>query len=271
MLHAERWNTLLILIISAIFFSCESVLDSGEDTLPIDWENGQSIAEAEDGHLTAGERQEWYKSAVELALRDVNSADSTEVEIPDGLVDLYYNALVHVVNSGLDEANRVTNEFEIRARPRMKHGEIIVMPDKEGASDWLQAWREGETETGNAAVDELIQKYDLVLESYSETETNSYGTAILATEKLLNPVAMAMDFEKIEEIINSESNNIAGDGNDILAGIEETFISFRYKKKWGDCPAGCIHTRYFEFHINAFGNVQFIDEGGDDFNEDGVQ
>jgi len=271
MFYPKKYNLLLLLMTAMLFISCDNVLDSGDDAPPVDWENGQTIVEADDEHLSETEVQEWRKSAVELALRTISETDSTKTEIPSELIDLYYNALIHVVNSGIGEAEKATSELEIYARERMKHGEVLVIPDIEASSEWLDAWRSGATETGFEPVDELLERFSLELSSYSEPGNQSYGMALLRTDELLNPLGLAAEFLQVEGISNSEANYIVGDGSDIRATIHDAYVSLRYELKWGDCPAGCIHTSFWEFSVDVYGNVQLIDQGGDEITQDAVE
>ncbi len=252
----------LILIMTV---SCDNLLDTGGETEPpIDWDDGHGIAEAEDGHLSGEEIEKWKKSARELAIRTVRAEDSTRTDIPDDLVSMYYNGLIHVVNSGTEKAREVTEVYGIEARPEFMHGEVLVFPDTVAAASWIGAWRAGETETGRESVDELTAKYNLNLSSFSEKSEQPYASAKLTTDNLLNIPAVAVKFEVIEEISMSEPNFLAGDGNNISTEIRDTHVNFRYELKWGDCPAKCINTHYWEFNVTSEGSVQFLGEGGDD-------
>lgn len=252
-----------LLLILAI--SCDNLLDTGDQIEPpLDWENGQGIVEAEDGHLSEEVTDKWMKSAQELAIRAVRADDSTRTDVPDELVEMFYNGLIHVVNSGTEKAREVTEEYAIGARPEFMHGEILVYPDTVAADSWLDAWRAGETETGQSSVDELTAQYNFSLSSFSEKGGQPYASAKLTTADLLNIPAVAVKFNNIEEISMAGANYLVGDGNDILADIRDTHVGFRYELRWGDCPAECINSHYWEFNVTSEGSVQFIDEGGDE-------
>jgi len=243
--------------------SCDNLLNTESDRSPIDWEDGPGIADAEDSHLPDSTRANYKVSAEELALRAVINQDSTQIDIPENLIDTYYNGLIHIVNSGLQQAEDVTESYSIQARPEFKHGELLVFPDIASSSEWIDAWRNGETNTGNTVIDDLIEKHGLTLESYKESDTTDYGIATFTTDQLLNTIPVAMEFEALADISNAGPNGVVGDGSDIIATVRQTTVEYRYEYGWGDCPAGCSYRHYWVFRVDAEGDVSFEEEGGD--------
>lgn len=261
-----KYTTLgiIFIVIFALFTSCEGLTDFGGVQSPIEWEDGPGIVEAEDGNLSDSVKNEWKESARELALRAVIEQDSTMLEVPENLIRTFYNGLIHILKSGTPEAELAAIEFGVRARPAFKHDEVLVYPDTSEASDWLNAWRNGETLTGNSSIDELIEKYELTLRNYSELQSQAVALAVLRSARFVNPIPIANDFAKLPVMSDSYTgvNMLVGDGSDIKADVRQTSVRYRFEYGWGDCPAGCISRHFWGFSVNADGDVDFFGEGG---------
>lgn len=257
---------MICIAIFALFISCESLTDTGDIQTPIEWEDGPGIIEAGDGSLPDSVKNEWEKSAQELALRVVIEEDSTMLEVPDNLVETFYNGLIHILKSDIAEAELATEEYNVQARPSFKHSEVVVYPDTAKASDWLDAWRNGDTITGNSGIDELIEKYDLTLKSYNELQSQAVGQAVLTSARFVNPIPIANDFAGLPAIsdLYTGVNSLIGDGSDITATLQQTSVHYRFEYGWGDCPAGCISHHYWDFSVSADGEVEFLGEGGNE-------
>lgn len=266
MFSSYKFTTIgiIFIVIFAIFTSCEELTDTGGVQTPIEWENSPGIVEAEDGNLPDSVKSELEKSARELALRAVIEQDSTTLEVPENLVQTFYNGLIHILKSGIPQAEQAAEEFGVRARPAFKHNEVLVYPDTSEASDWLNAWRNGETFTGNSSIDELIEKYDLTLKNFSELQSQTVALAVLQSARFVNPIPIANDFAKLPVMSDSYTgvNMLVGDGSDITADIQQAVVRYRFEYGWGDCPAGCISRHFWDFGVTAEGDVDFLGEGG---------
>lgn len=255
-----------LMFILAIFTSCDGLTGTEQNQPPIDWEDGPGIVEGDDSALPDSARPEWRKSARELALRHVVEVDSMEPTVPENLVDTYYNGLIHIATSSLESAKEATDEYAVRARPKFAHNQVLVFPEKDESTGWLDAWREGTVETGIPEIDELTETYDLTVAEFSEMESQSYAMVVLESEEFFNPIPAIADFNELESYfgIRSEVNSLAGDGSNIKNTFPSGYILYRFEYSWGDCPAGCINTHYWDFTVNAEGEAEFVGSGGDE-------
>jgi hypothetical protein len=64
-------------------------------------------------------------------------------------------------------------------------------------------------------------------------------------------------FSKFEGVRFAEPDGYAGDGNDITAVAEDGKIKYTFILGWGDCPAGCTASHFWEFEVSINGNVKF--------------
>lgn len=248
-------NILSVLLVVLLLPNCNSTTVETEDN-PI-----VKIVDGDDSQFSDSLKSLLQEDAATLALRDLQSDPSkkgTVIFILDYIVESYYRGLVYIYNAAsIPEADQVVNKYKIHVFGYPETHRLFVSVDTSKA--WTEAWRNGESLTGNPQVDSLIINYNLKLYRYY---TSLNGAVLYATQPL-NIFALSKKFVGIEGINYSEPDGIMGDGNDITASIDESFITYTFSYGWGDCPAGCIGRHYWEFQVMFDGTVQFIRSYGD--------
>lgn len=241
-----RYGLHLILAVGIMvgLVACDAI---GTDTIL------DRITAPDDSVLPDSVRQQYQEDAAQLAMRRIQrtNPEASAVTLSDNLVQLYYHALVHVYATD-DLTGRDTIET-IHTFPRYNTHEVTVAVDLD--ADWTAAWQDGERLTGKAAVDSLLQTYDLSVESRLDA---SQPSVLLRSEAPINTVALGRRFEAIEGVEYAEQNGYGGDGNDIQARLMENAIMLSYSRGWGDCPAGCIHREVWAYRVDDQGAVRFI-------------
>lgn len=247
-----------------LLFSACSGTDRGTnatgDSAFISWE-GLSMAQANDQDLSNERKTEYRLDAERLAVRFTNNRDSTQTKIPSALGNLFYNGIIHIVNASHPEAEEATNpDYDVHA---------LTPPDPRGfevsvdtAAAWIDAWREGTTQTGNDEVDNLLAQFDLSLFEYHELENSSIARAYLRSDYAINVYAVARLFEEIEDIEGS-GTEIAGDGSDMTVLFFDDHLRYTLEYGYGDCPSGCTNRHKWNFRVFEDGSVEFIGEQGD--------
>ena len=255
------WIFLLLIAAS----SCSVVGDSGTQD-PIDWENGESIVPANDELLSDEQRASYLEDAEKLAVRHINERDSTQAEIPQELVDLFYNGLVHIALSDHAKAEEATETHQVHARMPANPREIIVQADT--TAEWIDAWRNGVTETGNADLDDLIEQFNFTLVEYRELEhVLPAAIATLRSDRAINGHAVGRLFAKHEDI-ESAGYDLVTDGSDIRVTLFSDHLQYTFEYGFGDCPAGCIGNHRWHFEVYKDGDVVFAGEEGDPLPEE---
>lgn len=260
-----RNNTITTLLLIAIGMStisaCNGLLDSSNSQPnPISWQEGTEIIKGSEENLSEKEQQAYRADAEKLAIRYINNADSTQTTIPDKLIGNLYNGLIHIATSPNSKAKEVSEEYEIHARIPSHSRQVIVYVDTTTA--WVDAWQEGNTETGNENVDELTNTYNLELVEYTALESTPNAIVKLQADRAFNVFAVGRKFRQLEDIENAGSEGIT-DGNEINVLFFGSHLRYYFELGFGDCPAGCINRHTWIFDVYRDGKVEYMGEKGD--------
>jgi len=103
--------------------------------------------------------------------------------------------------------------------------------------------------TGKSELDELLNFYgfDSVRLSYSYPR---FPWMTIYTDKEFNMIPVENELEELSSIEIAEfSKGCIGDGNNITLERFEDYAIISFSIGSGDCPAGCIKRRYWEFRV----------------------
>lgn len=234
----------LVLVLALSLAACDAL---STDTIL------ERITAPNDSSLPDSVKAHYQEDAAQLAMRRIQRIQPGErqaVTLPPDLVQLYYDALVHV-----HQADDVTGRDAIgglHAFPRYPTHEAVVAIDTTVA--WTEAWRQGRRLTGRAEVDQLLEVHDLSV-TYQD---GRQPRVVVRSEPPINTVALVQRFEAIPGVAYAELNMYGGDGNDIRAALGEDAMRLTYSRGWGDCPAGCIHRASWTYRVEKDGTVQFV-------------
>jgi len=152
-----------------------------------------------------------------------------------------------VYNLDIPEKDTIFNLNEIHARFCYSFNSIILKVNIE-ASEIINMI-DGIIPTGNIDLDTLLNKYN-----FDKVDT-SYGypsfpwlTVIFSGEYNMIPIKNV--FDKIPSVISTELNSLCvGDGNSITLERNGDISIITFNIGAGDCPAGCIYHKYWEFKV----------------------
>ncbi|MDR2916057.1 MAG: hypothetical protein LBV74_14735 [Tannerella sp.] len=111
--------------------------------------------------------------------------------------------------------------------------------------------------TRGTSLDNILNtyKFDSVQVSYSYPD---FPWLTIFTKNEYNMVPIEKEFNKLSSVLIAEfSRGCIGDGNNITLerGSDSAVITFSIG--YGDCPAGCIYHRYWEFRVSN-GIAEFV-------------
>ncbi len=161
-----------------------------------------------------------------------------------------------------DELRSIREEYprlkEIHARPTFVLNELLVGLTEEAS--WREGWSEGEVETGNSGLDDLLAEYNIEAVKATSPTDGTYPPEIflLTFERPLNTESLAGEIESAsKEVRYAEPNRIRGDGDDIVLKQRSTKGSKTYvfSEGSGDCLAGCIERSYWTVTLDEDGKM----------------
>ena len=247
-----------ILLFSILTITACDVLNSDGDGI-INWQLGGVVSSDNDADIPDTIKALLKSDAEMLVFVDLTSDPNlkeTQVELPVNDVEKYYRGLVRIYNArNYEPLNKIyvkqsIHTFHYRSLVNLSVGFDTTF-------EWTQAWKNGQQLTGNPAIDNLMETYNLSLSS-------SYlNFVLLKSEKSYNLFALGNKFKDVEGVFWAEPDGLVGDGNNVFAKtLNDGSLCFIYRAAWGDCPAGCISSHYWDVLVSSDGKVKFIKEYG---------
>lgn len=111
--------------------------------------------------------------------------------------------------------------------------------------------------TGEPLLDKILNtyKFDSVKTLYSYP---SFPWLTVYTKNEYNMIPIEKEFKKVESVSIAEFNKgCIGDGNTIKLTRNEDYAIITFSIGLGDCPAGCIYRKSWEFEVSD-GKAKFI-------------
>lgn len=143
--------------------------------------------------------------------------------------------------------------------PSMRHLYMEVNPQL----PWIQQILQQNFPTGNDTIDSLISNYALSFEF--EQYTGNIYLAYINADSNYNMIAIANLVKNLPDVYHPTSGSIDTGGDyplQIEGGITPNYVDLVYTYKWGDCPAGCIWSRSWEFKVYDDCSVEFVGSYG---------
>jgi len=104
--------------------------------------------------------------------------------------------------------------------------------------------------TGNENLDYLLKKYnfDSVRTIFNYPE---FPWLTIYTPSVYNMLPIQKEFRKLPFVAYAEMNMWCFDGNNITLKRDKESATITFSIGSGDCPAGCIHHKYWEFRVKS--------------------
>lgn len=246
---------ILLLVMATIGCNNSDLLNSDGEFVALNDE--VKILKANDSDLSKEEKELVQKISESLAVRYVNEQHPDETEIAPLIVDYFYNGLVHFYNSDLEEVKTVTDEYSLVVPAPADAREVLIWVDL--SQDWLDSWRNGQTQTGVSEIDELIAKFDLQLVRYRELEhTTNNAVANMKSGNPLNVYAVGALFSELPQIENAGPDGYLTGGRNVKAEVNANYLLLDITVGSGDCPSGCINKINYQFRVFSDGRVEIV-------------
>lgn len=191
-------------------------------------------------------------------MRSLGEPASNDIDIPAELRESVMNGLLAIFNTdNLAARDTVIELHNIHTFTYPALYEIIVSADSN--QSYMKAWAEGNRLTYNAAIDGLMQAYDLDLKQYYNFPWGPI--VVLRAGRPLNLIPLAARFASVTGVGYAEPNGFCCDGSDLTLELIDDHWIYNFVLKWGDCPAGCISHHSWIFSVSAAGTVTYLGNG----------
>lgn len=248
-------NSILVALFSLILVTSLS----GCDPFGLNFSGSNVMIAPADDTMVPDQMKEMYReSAARLVLREIRQSMNLAqagIDIPEDKAENYYRAFVHVYNMETVYSDTVTRILPIFTFPDIELQQLIVSFDED--LPWTREWRKGHRLTGNEEIDALMEQYNLELLNYHAWP---FGHAVvLKSPVFINLAALAPKFTAVDGIQNASPNGRCCDGHNVRATWDDPLrLILEYSAGFGDCPAGCINRRFWEFEVHVDGTVTFL-------------
>ena len=236
--------------ICSILMLCAIVLISCDDEDTVDY--------TKDIKISQYVRDNYYQDAQQLYMNEIinnpnhPNYNNTTLDVQE--IETILKHIQAVYDLNVPERDTVFNVYNIHGYYCYSFNAISlkVTPDDPAINNLVNDIYP----TGNSQFDDLLSTYqfDYVDPAYSYPK---FPWLTIYFKQEYNLIPIVDEFEKLPFVTYSEFNRgCIGDGNTITLkrGDNSAIITFSIGR--GDCPAGCIYHRYWEFVINS-GHAEF--------------
>jgi len=203
--------------------------------------------------------EDYYADAKQLYFDEIikndNHPNFNNPELDEKEIDKIFKIIQAVYNSNSLERDTVFDIYRIHGFYCYSFNSIFLNVNAELPS--IKNLSQGIIPTG----DEML---DNVLAAYSFDSVRVYYTyprfpwLTVFTKKEYNMIPVAKEFNELESVLLADfDKGCMGDGNTITLIRDEDSATITFSIGRGDCPAGCIYRRYWEFKVSG-GVAEFI-------------
>lgn len=81
--------------------------------------------------------------------------------------------------------------------------------------------------------------------------------AVLTFEGRQHPARIAAPYAFLNDVSYAEPNGFSGDWSNVYPWRLSDGMSYLWREAWGDCPAGCINSRFWYFRVTGSG-IEYV-------------
>lgn len=195
-------------------------------------------------------RNNYYDDAIQLYLREISqnkqssAYNTAEIDTAKVFDILQLLQAVHSLNT--EETKYIFENRKIHALQCIGTHSIALEVDTEQSG--IKQLAKGIIPTCNAPLDTILIKYGFNSVHLSYGYPN-FNWLSINTLKTLNLYPVIEDLKKISFIMFAENNGGCFDGDNIKLIQENNSVKIVFSQGDGDCPAGCIIRKYWEYRI----------------------
>lgn len=176
--------------------------------------------------------------------KDPALKDSIRLHQP--LKDTIGKALAAVYNAQTPTTDSLFNFYQVKTflKPSLRRIKVYLDSNTVNISNIQQ----GDKAIGVPSVDSLMNKYNFQVTSTYVIQ--DFPAIHMKSNNPLNLTALVQKMGTLNDVKSASIQEIGGDGNDIIYQKKPGYKVLNFMIRWGDCPAGCIYERQYQFKID---------------------
>jgi hypothetical protein len=191
-------------------------------------------------------------------MHQVAPGDLVHIRIPQVHIDDVSGRLAAVFNTiqSIPESDSVFNIYCVHDANDSYQltGRVLLRVDTNVA--WTQAWRNLIITTGNTFIDDLMTRYNLILEDYYDWSFGHY--ALLSSDSIWNDYALIDSMIMDSGLISGSIDNLIGGAGKIQFSENAGIWIFDFYFEFNDCFDGCDNYRKWSFRVNPDCSVNYL-------------
>lgn len=251
----------IYLILALLLYSCTNPVEKNEELKNEDLKYSENDLKL----LSDSARHLYLQDAAFIEFGTVTKDTNkriNQVILDEDKILSHYEDLVFIYNNSFTLSNSF---FEYASSQHSYGAECLfrIRVSVDTNKSWASNWKNGIKYTGIAAIDTLIDNYNLktnIIGKYN----NKYGYEI-KSDKPINFFALVHKFKMTSEFIYVEPTVFVGGGSSISLKVDGSYKYYIYYFGWGDCPAGCINYHYWIVRLRDK-ELSLVEEGGNPLN-----
>lgn len=198
--------------------------------------------------------------ALQLMERSTLPPEQRSVSPPAPLIDSVEASLRAVASLSHPARDSVISIFSIS--PRLAYDAYTMFILVDSMAPWLPAWVGGRLITGEASIDTVLLPVVASVEPSQVFLTRRDGVSFKLSMRVpIDWFVLESRLQRAQAIREIGPPLLLGDGNQITIDRTGDGFRLRYSIGWGDCPAGCIHHRWWLFEVDEMGRARFLQSG----------
>lgn len=202
------------------------------------------------------------RDAARLALRLESDKDDLRylsAYIPKGNSEQIFNALAGIYLG--DATAQKLEKCNLHTFPNPSIDHCVIIYDKNVA--WARPLAQGINETNSPRINELLDKYNLVIEKHVNW-TDAQDAITIRSRDPLNMAAVANEFNNIEGVAEFDLGIPKILGNDITVRRSSVGWDLDYILRFGSWSTGKGKQHVWKYRVSDGGKIQFLGESGDE-------
>ena len=204
--------------------------------------------------------ENYRDDAVQLYLHEIhnnpNHPNYNIVDIDESEVNQILSIIQSVYNLNIPERDTVFEVYDIPARLCYATSYLQLKVDPQNSA--IQNLAANQIPTGNQALDSFLNTYGFDSVDLSYDYPQFPWLSIISTQEL-NLLPLEDEVTNLEGILMAEMNaGCVGDGNTIQIDREQSPTKITFSIGEGDCPAGCIYKKFWEFSVDNDCKASFV-------------